>query len=70
MSIKIEIIGNALVCTDTVTSDIIISQPSKDTWYKEDELQIGRIIFYDANGLKGEELITKDFPIIFFGTDF
>ncbi len=64
MAIKIEIVGNALVCTDTVSTEIIISQPSKDVWYKEDKLQIGKIQFYDANGLKGENRISEDFPFI------
>jgi hypothetical protein len=49
MSIKIEIINNALVCTDTVSSEILISQPSKDIWYKERDLITGRISLYKTN---------------------
>ena len=49
MSVKIQIINNALVCTDTVSSAILISQPSKDFWYKERDLIDGRISFYNTN---------------------
>lgn len=63
MAIKIQIIGSALVCTNTDTSDIIISQPSKDVWYKEDQLQtLSRIAFYDSNGIKGAGIYTDEMP--------
>jgi len=62
MAEKIEIINNALVVTNTGTGIISISEPSKDYWYKESDLQIGRVTFYDANGLKGDFQITQ--PII------
>ena len=61
MAKKIEIIDNALIVTDTISSKIEVSEPAKDYWYKESDLQIGRITFFDANGLKGEEQITIPF---------
>ena len=50
MSKKIEIKGKALVVTDTVTTDIELTQPQTRVWYKEDDLQGGRISFYDLDG--------------------
>lgn len=64
MAIKIEIIGNYLQCLDTVSGKIVISEPFKSTWYKESDLQIGRIIFYDKDGIGGDLAITKNFPVI------
>lgn len=60
MAKKIEIIGSAIVVTDTITGLIIISQPTKDTWYKENDLSdIDRISFYDTNGIKGGAIYSK-----------
>lgn len=61
MSKKIEIIGTALTVTDTVSGIIEVSQPAKDFWYKEVDLQIGRIAFFDANGVKGDGQIPLEF---------
>lgn len=65
MAIKIEIIGGALVCTDTITSEIVISQPSKDIWYKENDLDsLDRISFYDSNGISGGAVNSIELPTI------
>jgi hypothetical protein len=65
MSVKIEIISNALVCTDTVTSDVLISQPSNIVWYKENELEdIERISFYNAKFNLGINKNSTEFPYI------
>ena len=59
---KIEIIGSALVVTDVATNVIVISQPTKDTWYKEEDLsEIDRVSFYDTNGIKGSSIYSKAF---------
>ncbi len=50
MAKKIEIVGKALVVTDTVSGTIELTQPPVRTWYKEDDLQVGRISFYDLDG--------------------
>lgn len=62
MSIKIEIKGSGLFCLDTVTGVYIISEPSKYMWYKEDDLLIGRVSFYYANSLEGDEVSKKEIP--------
>tara|TARA_R110000787_G_scaffold196468_1_gene307842 strand:- start:130 stop:591 length:462 start_codon:yes stop_codon:yes gene_type:complete len=65
MSVKIEIINNALVCTDTITSEILISQPSNIVWYKENELvDIDRISFYNAKYVSGISRNSIEFPYI------
>ena len=64
MAEKIEIINNALVVTNTGTGIISISEPAKDYWYKEFDLQAGRIVLYDANGLKGDQqIVYKPIPL-------
>ena len=45
MAKKIEIIGSALVLTDTISGVIEGSQPAKEWWYSEAELQSGIIKF-------------------------
>ena len=61
MAKKIEINGSALIVTDTISGLIIISQPSKDIWYKEKDLsEIDRVSFYDANGIQGGAIYSKD----------
>ncbi len=50
MAKKIEIVDKALVITDTISGKIELTQPPVRTWYKEDDLQIGRISFYDLDG--------------------
>ena len=66
MAKKIEIIGSALVVTDTVSGLILISQPSRDIWYKESELtENNRIAFYDCNGLNGSQIYSDEMPLIF-----
>tara|TARA_R110002049_G_scaffold309180_1_gene518122 strand:- start:12934 stop:13713 length:780 start_codon:yes stop_codon:yes gene_type:complete len=63
--VKIEIIVGALVCTDTDSGLILISQPSKDIWYKEKDLtELDRISFYDANGIQGGAIYSKELPTI------
>lgn len=65
MSVKIEIINNALVCTDTSTDEILISQPSSDVWYKDNELEsIDRISFYNAKYIFGINKNSIEFPYI------
>lgn len=65
MAKKIQIVGSALTVTDTVSGLIILSQPSRDIWYKESDLQnLQRISFYDANGIKGSGVYTKEIPVI------
>ena len=49
MSKKIEILGKALVVTDTVSTLVELSQPPVRTWYKEGDLKNGRISFYDLD---------------------
>jgi len=65
MAVKIQIIGSALVCTNTVSNEVIISQPAKDIWYKENRLQENkRISFYDSNGVRGSGVYTEEIPFI------
>ena len=45
MSKKIEAIDSALIITDTVSGLIEVSQPAKELWYNEEELQGLRIKF-------------------------
>ena len=45
MAKKIEIIGSALVVTDTVSGLVEVSQPAKDAWYNEDYLKTDVIKF-------------------------
>jgi hypothetical protein len=50
MSKKIEIIGNSLVVTDTVTSKVILDLPKSEYYYKLDKLQdSGLICFYNID---------------------
>ena len=34
MAYKIQIIGNAIQVSDSITGDVLIEQPAKDTWYQ------------------------------------
>ena len=55
MAKKITIQGSALNVTDTISSEVEISQPKKSTWYSADDLgAIDRISFYDTSELNGE----------------
>lgn len=63
MSVSIQIINNAIVCTDTDTDTILISQPSKDIWYKERDLVNERISFYKTN-LNSERGADEELPYI------
>jgi hypothetical protein len=45
MAKKIEIVGNALQVTDTVSGIVEISQPKSETWYDEAMLQAGTVKF-------------------------
>lgn len=46
---KIEILGQALSITDTVNSNIDLSEPKGRVWYNEDSLKNGIITFYDID---------------------
>ena len=63
MSIKIEVLYNALICTDTVSGNVLISQPSKDIWYKEKDLVNGRISLYKTN-VNSEKGADEEIPYI------
>jgi len=41
--------GSAIRVTDTSTGEILINEPTKDVWYKENRLQSGVIELYDCN---------------------
>lgn len=49
MAIKIEIIGNSLVLTNTVTSDVIFDAPKSEYYYNKGQLQNGEICFYNID---------------------
>lgn len=46
MAIKIEILDNALQVSDTVSGDVLIDQPAKDTWYVKKDLDAGKVKVY------------------------
>lgn len=62
MSIQIKIVGSSVRATDTSTGDIVFSEPSRDTWYKESRLKNGVIQMYDDNSPRQE---IKNYPFIF-----
>jgi len=43
MAFQIEIIGNALVVTNTVTSEVLVDTPAKLVYYRPEELINGNI---------------------------
>lgn len=51
MALKFEIQGTALTVTDTVTSEIKIDRPAKETYYQSHELDNGNIVLYDTSGV-------------------
>lgn len=50
MAKKIEITGNALIVTDTVSSDILIEEPKKMVYYSVDSLAVGIILLQISDG--------------------
>ena len=50
MAYKFEIKSNAVVVTDTITSEVLIAQPSKNTWFEETKLDIGSVSLYGMSG--------------------
>ncbi|MHA1483406.1 MAG: hypothetical protein ACTSQA_08235 [Candidatus Heimdallarchaeaceae archaeon] len=50
MAYKFEIKGNAVVVTDTVTSEVLIAQPAKNTWFEEQKLDLGYVSIYGMSG--------------------
>ena len=51
MALKFEIQGTALIVTDTVTSEIKLDRPAKETYYQSHELDKGNIVLYDTSGV-------------------
>lgn len=49
MAKRFSIVGGSLRCVDTITGDILFSEPSRDIWYLEQKLQQGVIQLYDCN---------------------
>lgn len=49
MAKKIEMIGNSVRVTDTISGKIELSEGRAQVWYKEADLQKGRISFYDIH---------------------
>lgn len=64
MAKKIEIQGSAITITDTISGLIEVAHPSKDTWYKQEDLDNGRISLYDSNGTTGRGMSSIEFPPI------
>tara|TARA_R110002012_G_scaffold119725_2_gene268822 strand:+ start:533 stop:889 length:357 start_codon:yes stop_codon:yes gene_type:complete len=62
MSFQIKRVGASLRVTDTTTGKIIISEPCRDVWYREERLQAGVIQFYDDNSPRQD---IGSFPLIF-----
>ena len=50
MAYKFEIKSNAVVVTDTATSEVLIAQPAKNTWFEESRLDIGSVSLYGMSG--------------------
>ena len=50
MAYKFEIKSNAVVVTDTITGEVLIAQPSKNTWFEETKLDIGSVSLYGMSG--------------------
>ena len=51
MAKKIEIIDNAIVITDTISTDIELDMPKRDCYFVNHELIAGVIKLYDTNGV-------------------
>lgn len=50
MAYKFEIINNAVVVTDTATSEVLIAQPAKNTWFEEQNIDVGFVSIYGMSG--------------------
>lgn len=64
MAIKIEKDGGLLICTDTTSNAVVISKMIRNTWYKENELDSGRIVFYDTDEAAGDNITGRNYPVI------
>ena len=63
MALKFEIINNALVVTDTVTSAIVFDRPTKDTYYQSLRLDEGKVVLYDISGINSYASETLNKPL-------
>jgi len=65
MAKKIEILGNSLTVTDTVSGLTDIVQPKKDTWYIDTDLKNGIVKFRSIAGFSEsrEESIYPTFTL-------
>jgi hypothetical protein len=63
MALKFEIINNALVVTDTVTSAIVFDRPTKDTYYQSLRLDEGKVVLYDISGVNSYASETLNKPL-------
>ena len=69
MAYKFEIKSNAVVVTDTTTSEVLIAQPAKNTWFEESRLDIGSVSLYGMSGTDQDNINrykydgSKGFPL-------
>jgi len=69
MAYKFEIKSNAVVVTDTATSEVLIAQPAKNTWFEESRLDIGSVSLYGMSGTDQDNINrykydgSKGFPL-------
>ena len=62
MAYKIQIINNALEVSDTVSGEILISQPARDTWFAEEALDDGFAKFYGTTSTNEDNLKKYTYP--------
>ena len=71
MALKFEIINNALVVTDTITSAVVFDRPTKDTYYQSHELDNEnneKIVLYDISGVNSYSSETLNKPLLGSGS--
>ena len=62
MAYKIQIINNALEVSDTVSGEILVSQPARDTWFAEEALDDGFAKFYGTTSTNEDNLKKYTYP--------
>ncbi len=56
MAFKIQIISNAVEISDTVSGEILISQPARDSWFEEESLDRDLIVFYGTTSTNEDNI--------------
>ena len=62
MAFKIQTINNAIEVSDTVSGEILISQPARDTWFAEEALDEGFAKFYGTTSTNEDNLKKYTYP--------